>query len=289
MNNTINCIRTIPVWPFTWFAPREHKPLEIDEREQARRNAIKLDLESKISSMEQRLLEISSQITGLTDKLTKKVGEQLQYGDTHNGQDDPVIQTKIDAIWKEKQHCLQVYRRQTELLLKHKKKYSDIIELMHSHEVERDFLILSNELGLPNTDQVDDVTSISTEIDTEVNMGIKTITTPSPLSQFMINTTISPSSDNFSKGGAAGGGGMQTLDYESLMHDARMNRPSYKAMIADTLPPQHTPGSKIQQQPIVTTSTTTTTQTQTKVTTKQPLVLQKLFKTSSAMPHKTQG
>lgn len=275
-----NCIRTIPVWPFTWlqqrYYPLDHKPLEIDEREQVRRNGIKLDLESKISAMEQRLLEISKEIKGLDLKFKEKVDDQLKYMNNHNNEYNPVIQTETDAIWNEKQHKLQVYRRQTELLLQKKKRYSDIIELMHSHEVERDFLILSNELGLPNTDQVDDVSSTLTEIGTEVNMGIKTITTPSPLSSFMM---ASPSTGGFNS--SPGSGGMpQTLDYDSIIQNAQASLSKYQA----PLPPI---GFKTPKPTVTTTTQTTTTNTtqqqqHTQVittATKQPLVFQKLFKT----------
>jgi hypothetical protein len=282
-----HCIRTIPVWPFTWLAPREHKPLEIDEREKERRNAIKLDLESKIVSMQQRLMEMSKEIQGLTNKFNDKVNEQLRYCNTHDGEYDLVIQEDTQAIWEEKQHHLQAYKRQTGLLLQKKKQYSQIIELMHSHEVERDFLILSNELGLPNTDQVDDVNNTLTEIGTEVNMGIKTITTPSPLAQLMIN---SPQGSGFGNSPNGGGTGMSMLDYDTLIHNAQSKSSQYQA----PLPPTHTPGTKrtiaVAQPPSLTTSTTTTTTQQqntttTTTSTKQPLVFQKLFKTAN----KTQG
>lgn len=266
------------MWPFTLisaYSPLEHKPLVIDEREQTRRNAIKLDLESKINAMQQRLLEISKEIQGLTHRFNEKVNEQLRHCSLHDGEYDAVIQADTQAIWNEKQYNLQVYKRQTELLLQKKKQYSQIIELVHSHEVDRDFLILSNELGLPNTDQVDDVNNTLTEMGTEVNMGIKTITTQSPLVQLVTSGGSSNSSSNNSNGTDG-----SMLDYDLLIHNAQSKQTQYQS----PMPPVHTPGIKVpkqQQQQTLTTTTTTTQQQQQKtiVTTKQPLVFKKLFNT----------
>lgn len=229
-------------WPF-W---RRLSTLEEDEKKIAEQNALKQKLQGLIVKSTQRADEIREEIRLAKERIQSQVDRQLDYMSKHRNKVDETLAEETNNLIIMKNDLLEQYKRALGLARTAHLNFNKCVETLHMHGIQRESLVLSRALNLPNTDETSETTNELNETNMEMDISTKTMSSRSILANM-----------GTGGGGIGRGGTGGTSEYTDMMEEAVVSRLQFPMRKATTTTTEQQQLETIKEEQVQTQTTTT--------------------------------